>query len=125
MTRYRVHVVEESVLKAVVDAPPEVDEMTQEQRRAWLTEAALALADDVNEPECFDCYYGSTDFWKAAPLATIEGEDVACEKCWADANREAILLGNLANVPEIYRRLLVERAANPGTPDEREGWSPG
>jgi hypothetical protein len=124
MTRYRVHVVEESVLKAVIDAPPEVDAMTNEERRAWLTEAALALADDVAEPEAFDCYYGNTDFWTAAPTATIEGENVACEKCWTDANREALLLGNLASVPEIYRRLLTERAAAPCTPDEQTGWTP-
>lgn len=123
MTRYRVEVVEESVLKAVIDAPPEVDAMTQEQRRAWLTEAALQLADG-DGPEAFDCYYGNTDFWKAAPEATIGGQDVACEKCWTDANREALLLGNLASVPEIYRRLLAERADAPCTPDEQEGWRP-
>lgn len=124
MTRYRVEVVEESVLKAVIDAPPEVDAMTSEKRREWLTEAALALADDVSEPAAFDCYYGNTDYWEAAPLETIGGTEMACEKCWTDASREATLTGDVVNIPEIYRRLLTERAADPCTPDEQEGFTP-
>ena len=124
MTRYRVHVVEESVLNAVVDAPPEVDAMTQEQRRAWLTEAALALADDPSEPEAFDCYYGNTDFWTAAPTVTVEGQDVTCEKCWTDANRVALLAGCVADATEAYRRLVTAEPGHPCTLYEQTGWTP-
>lgn len=121
MTRYRVHVAEESVLKAVVDAPPEVDAMTQEARREWLTEAALALADG-DGPEAFDCYYGNTDFWKAAPTEEIDGASVSCEKCWNTAQRQAALVSG--RVDDIYRGLLKAQWHAAHTPDEREGFTP-
>lgn len=120
MTRYRVHVVEESVLKAVIDAPPEVDTMTQEQRRAWLTEAALQAADG-DGPEAFDCYYGNTDFWTAAPVVLIEGEQTSCEKCWTVASRRASL--GIGRSDETYWGLLTAQAGHACTPDEQSGWT--
>lgn len=47
---------------------------------------------------------------------------MACEKCWTDANHEALLTGQL--VPDVYRRLLAERADDPCTPEQQRGERP-
>jgi hypothetical protein len=44
---------------------------------------------------------------------------MACERCWTDANRESLTIGG--HTAEIYRRLLVERASDPCTPEQQRG----
>lgn len=46
----------------------------------------------------------------------------ACEKCWRDASRDALLLGG--SVADHYRRLLDERKGRPCSEAEQLGDRP-